>query len=111
MELCIDDSQTNENNVEYNDFSPDFLRNLSEKISQMSTFNHIEILKLLLSKEYNRELINDNKSGIHINLTILDNDTINEIVKYTKYVAVQELELSRIENQKQTFRDTYFNNS
>jgi hypothetical protein len=93
---------------EYNTYSSDFLHNISVKISQMSKFNHIEMLKIILSRDKNRELINDNKSGIHLNLTILDNDTIDEIVKYVKYISIQEFDLCSVEHQKQAFKDEYF---
>ena len=56
-----------------------------------------EILKILKENDVK---INENKSGIYINLSFLSNEAIDKIEKYIKYVDEQEATLSIIERQK-----------
>ena len=49
-----------------------------------------------------------NKYGVHINLTDLDKNIINELALYIKYVNAQEIALNSIEQQKEDYRNTYF---
>jgi len=52
--------------------------------------------------------LNENKSGIFVNISFLPSDSIEEIDKYVKYVGDQESELNLLENQKQEFKNTFF---
>ena len=63
----------------------------------MDKSQHIEILQIL--KENNVK-INENKSGIYINLSFLRTDVVEKIQKYLKYVEEQEETLNIIERQK-----------
>lgn len=81
------------------------LKNLQEKIEQLSKFNQIEILKILHSSNV---MINENKYGCHINLTEVSNDVIKEMETYLKYVSSQEIDLHHIEQQKEEFKHTFF---
>jgi hypothetical protein len=81
------------------------LKNLQERIEQLSKFNQIEILKILHSSKV---MINENKYGCHINLTEVSNEVIIEMETYLKYVSSQEIDLHHIEQQKEEFKHTFF---
>lgn len=78
---------------------------LKQKIRKMSKQQQIEILRILKNKN---SKLNENKSGIYINLSFLHDDTINEIRDYVQYIQNQEENLSHIETQKMTYKDEYF---
>jgi hypothetical protein len=82
------------------------INSIREQIENMSKFNQIEILKILTKN--NNVIINENKYGIHINLSDLDDSTINELMLYVKYVNIQELDLNNIEKEKQKYKNTFF---
>ena len=84
----------------------DFLTQLKNSIEKMQKVNQIEVLRIL--KKQNAKL-NENKSGILVNLTFLQKDTINELCNYVKYVQEQEKMISMDEAQKNEFKNTYFN--
>lgn len=84
----------------------DFLTQLKNSIEKMQKVNQIEVLRIL--KKQNAKL-NENKSGILVNLTFLQKDTINELCNYVKYVQEQEKIISMDEAQKNEFKNTYFN--
>jgi len=90
------------------EYSSIALNNIRETIESMPKFNQIEVLRVLTS--HKEVTINENKYGIHINLTELPNYIINELTIYIDYVNKQELELSEAEKQKETYKNTYFVN-
>ena len=71
------------------------LNYIREQIEQMSKFNQIEVLKILTKNK--NVIINENKYGIHINLRELDNDILNNLMGYIKYVITKEIYLNNIE--------------
>jgi hypothetical protein len=81
------------------------LNQIREIIEEMNKFNQVEILRIL---QKNHITINENRYGIHINLTELKPSVINEIKRYIGYVNTQEKQLYKIEQQKETFINTYF---
>ena len=83
-----------------------FLNILKQKIEQMNKQHHIEILKIL--KKDNNITLNENKSGVYVNLSFLPDHIINDISNYIKYIDKQEETLSSFETQKQDFRNTFF---
>jgi len=90
-------------NVEY---SVSMLNNIRESIETMNKFNQIEVLRILhLHKEV---IINENKYGIHINLTELSNSVLNELKMYIDYVNTQEIQLNEAEKQKEDYKNIYF---
>ena len=82
------------------------LSQIREIIEKMSRFNQIEVLRIL--SKHNNITINENKYGIHINLTELPCDIIDELKSYINYVNTQEIQLHQIEQQKNSFINTYF---
>ena len=81
------------------------LNQIREIIEAMNKFNQVEILRILQNNDIT---INENRYGIHINLTELKPSVINEIKRYIGYVNTQEKQLYKIEQQKETFINTYF---
>ena len=79
---------------------------IREKIESMPKFNQVEILRIL--SKHNSVILNENKYGIHINLTELHTDIIDKLKDYINYVNTQELNLNKIEKQKEEFKNIYF---
>jgi hypothetical protein len=91
-----------------NDFDLSMLNNIREKIEKMSKFNQIEVLRILHS--HKEVTINENKYGIHINLTELSNSIMEELKVYINYVNTQEFELNQAEQEKENYKNIYFDN-
>ena len=89
-----------------NNFSISELNYIRETIENMNKFNQVEVLRLL--NKHEDIILNENKYGIHINLSELSADIINELNVYIKYVSTQEQTLNSIEQQKEDYRNTYF---
>jgi hypothetical protein len=79
---------------------------MKDKIERMPKNNQIEVLKIL-KKNQNIKL-NENKSGVFVNLSFLTKETLDEIEKYVSYVNDQETVINTIETQKQEFKNTFF---
>ena len=92
----------NDNNI----FSVSELNYIRETIENMNKFNQIEVLRIL--SKHKDIILNENKYGIHINLSELDKEVINELNVYIQYVNTQEQTLNSIEKQKEDYRNTYF---
>ena len=82
------------------------LNRLKERIERLNKFHQIEILKLL--KTNDSCTLNENKNGIFVNLTSLNDGLIFELEKYLEYVQKQESQLSEIEKQKNILSNTFF---
>jgi len=81
-----------------NTYSPEQLQQLCVKIEALSKINQVEILRIFHSK--NKNLVNENKYGIHINITDVENSILEEIENYLTYVSKQETDLNIIEEQQ-----------
>jgi hypothetical protein len=90
---------------ETNQYSASELNYLRESIENMNKFNQIEILRILFKRNV---ILNENKYGIHINLSELEDGSLGELFAYIKYVNTQEKTLNSIEQQKEDYRNTYF---
>ena len=82
------------------------LNTVRESIENMSKFNQVEVLRILT--KHKEVTINENKYGIHINLSELNNSILDELLVYVNYVTTQEIELNNIEKQKESYKNTYF---
>lgn len=91
---------------EINNYSVSELNYLRESIENMNKFNQVEVLRLL--NKYKNVTLNENKNGIHINLSELRNDILDEIDTYVKYVNNQEKTLNVVEQKKEDYKNTYF---
>ena len=81
------------------------LNKLKIKIESMEKHHQIEILKIL-SKNLCK--INENKSGVFINMTYLEDNIVKEMEDYIGYVKTQEENLITTEYQKEEFKKSYF---
>jgi len=81
------------------------LENIKSEIESMDKYHQIEVLKIL-SKNLCK--INENKSGVYVNLSFLDNETMDEIQKYIDYSKQQEETLVTMEYQKDEFKNAFF---
>ena len=99
MEVSVD---TNE----LNNYSVSELNYIRESVEVMDKFNQIEILRIL--NRYKDISLNENKYGIHINLSELNKNILDELVKYINYVNTQEKTLNNIEQQKAEYKNTFF---
>lgn len=79
---------------------------LKKKIESLNKNHQIEILKIFLENDIK---VNENKSGIFINMSFLETDILEKINKYLMYIQEQENNLNSLETQKEQFKNTYFN--
>jgi hypothetical protein len=91
---------------EVNNYSVSELNYLRESIENMNKFNQVEVLRLLF--KHKDITLNENKYGIHINLSELKKEVLDELSIYITYVNTQENALNEIEKQKEDYRNTYF---
>ena len=89
-----------------NNFSLSELNYIRDSIENMNKFNQIEVLRLL--NKHNDVTINENKYGIHINLSDLDKEILDELSVYINYVNKQEVALHQVEKEKEDYKKTYF---
>ena len=52
--------------------------------------------------------LNENKSGVYVNMTFLEENILQEMEEYIKYMKEQEENLITTEYQKKEFMDSYF---
>jgi len=79
---------------------------MRDNIEKMSKFHQLNILKILNNNK--SVIINENKNGIHINLSDLDENIIEELHKYVSYVTTQENALNKDEKEKESIKNIYF---
>lgn len=77
------------------------LENMKKTIEMMSKYHQIEILKILVDNECK---LNENKSGVFINLTFLNETVIEEVQKYIQYIQEQEQTLNTTESIKEEYK-------
>lgn len=82
------------------------LNYIREQIENMSKFNQIEILRILTTDK--NVTINENKYGIHINLSELHDTVLNKLMVYIKHVNAQEIYLNNTEKEKENYKNTFF---
>ena len=82
-----------------NNCSVSELNYLRESIENMNKFNQLEVLKIL--RKHEEITLNENKYGIHINLSELKDHVLNELSAYIQYVNAQEITLNVIEKEKE----------
>ena len=70
---------------------------MKTNIENMTKINQVEILKILLKHNVK---INENKSGIFVNMSFLDKTIIEDIKVYLDYVKEQESTLQSLETKK-----------
>ena len=98
-----------EENIEYennvNSYSPDDLKQLCGKLESMTKINQVEALRIF--HKHNKDMINENKYGIHINVTDVDDVALKEVEDFIEHVATQEKELTEMEELQQDIQGKY----
>tara|TARA_B110001450_G_scaffold236478_1_gene241957 strand:+ start:61 stop:357 length:297 start_codon:yes stop_codon:yes gene_type:complete len=84
------------------------IKELKDKIEILSKSYQIEIGRLLLS---NGVQIDENKNGIFINLTKVEQEVLIKIKDYLAYANIQEDKLKNIEDKQEELKDYYFKNN
>ena len=84
------------------------LEKMRNTIENMNKFNQIEVLRILNKR--GDVTLNENNYGIHVNLSELNKDVVEELFNYVNYVNVQEMSLKHDEKQKEEFKNAFFNN-
>lgn len=100
MEKIIDNLEKTHNNL------IEELNYIRSSIESMNKFNQVETLRIL--KNHSDVFLNENKYGIHVNLSELNEAILHELKIYINYVNVQETLLHKGEKQKEDFKNTYF---
>lgn len=83
------------------------LESLKSSIENMNKHHQIEILRIF-SKHLCK--LNENKSGVFINLSYIDDNIIEELQKYISYTKDQEDNLITTEYQKNEFKNVLIDN-
>lgn len=82
------------------------LEELKRKIDGLNKQQHIEVLKII--HEICPTTLNENKSGIYINMSFLTKEAIDRLKSFIEYVEDQENMLKPMESQKEDFKNTFF---
>ena len=82
------------------------LEDMKLRIERMTKTNQIEVLKLL--RNDTSAVLNENKSGIYVNLSFLSATTLGRINEFVGYVCDQEHNLMTVELQKDIFKNEFF---
>lgn len=82
------------------------LNEIKNQIESMSKIHQIEVLKVLNKNPLIK--LNENKSGVYVNLSFLPQDSIVELQQCIQYILEQEKSLQNLELQKDEFKNTFF---
>jgi hypothetical protein len=84
------------------------LISIRDNIETMSIFNQIEVLRILVSNNDNNEItLNENKYGVHVNLTDLKTNIIQKLKNFIEYVRTQEQTLNQVEEEKEKYKNLF----
>ena len=86
----------------------DDLNEIKKFIESMEKYHQIEILRILST---NKIKINENRSGVFVNLSLLNEDVLKKIKEYISYVKEQTCCLSQAEKEKEQYKSTFFGGS
>lgn len=92
---------------EINNYSVSELNYLRESIENMNKFNQVGVLRIM--NKFKDITLNENKYGVHINLSELKKEVLDELSIFVKYVNTQETNLNYIERQKEDYKNAFFN--
>lgn len=85
--------------------TPESLEKIKTTIEKMNKYHQIEILKILSA---NSCKLNENKSGVYVNLSFLTKETMDALTNYIEYTVEQEDSLNTMEYQKEEFKNAFF---
>jgi len=81
------------------------LENIKIFIETLDKHHQIEVLKILDKQNCK---LNENKSGVYVNLSFLSEETILTLEKFIEYIKDQEESLNTMEYQKEEFKNAFF---
>ena len=84
----------------------DKLEKIKLQIEKMNIAQQVEVLKILNGDD--TVILNENKSGIYVDLSFLPEEVVDKIDNYVKYVQDQEKSLNVIEDKKENVKNEYF---
>ena len=82
------------------------LKHLKEDIESLTPSQHIIIGKLLYDANIN---MFENKNGVFVNLTELEDSVLDTIREKLKHIQEQEKHFIDLENKKQAYKDNLLN--
>lgn len=78
---------------------------IRDEVEKMEKIHQVNILKIF--KKYNIEFT-ENSNGIFINMTILNDDILEELNSYISYVNLQQKQLNKIEQDKERYKKQFY---
>lgn len=96
--IIVKDDKTQEKDFEY-------LKILRNKIENMDTLHHKEILRIFQDNSCN---ISSNRNGSFVNLSEVSDVIVGKIEKYLKHVEIQEKELKEKNDVQVNIETTFF---
>ena len=78
------------------------LETIKHTIEQLDVRHHLMIGKIL--KQNQQVKMNDSKNGILINLSVIPENTMQEIQQYLAYIKDQETTLTKIESETEEYK-------
>jgi hypothetical protein len=86
-------------------FTTEELDAMKMAIEKMNKYQQIEILKILTETS---SKVNENKSGVFVNLSLLAPEVLRKLHQYVHYTKDQNENLDTIEYQKAEFKQSFF---
>jgi len=83
----------------------DDLIQIQSQIANMNKINHIQVLDILVKHKIE---MNENKYGVHVNLSNCDTDTIIDLKEFITTTTKQNELLHNMEYKKRDVKDKYF---
>ena len=81
------------------------LERIKREIDILSKNHHIEILKIL--KKFPEVKLNENKSGVYVNLTFLPIEVVDSMQEYLHHINSQEQMLDLAEKEKGFYKTQF----
>lgn len=81
------------------------LKKLRDIIQQLEKIHQLYILNLIMKRTVP---FTENSNGIFINMSVIDEDVLEEIQEYLKYVELQENQLEDDEVLKANYKKSLF---
>ena len=78
---------------------------IRDEVEKIEKIHQVNILKIF--KKYNIEFT-ENSNGIFINMTILNDDILEELNSYISYVNLQQKQLNKIEQDKERYKKQFY---
>jgi translation initiation factor 2 beta subunit (eIF-2beta)/eIF-5 len=92
--------------MESADYTIEKLNEIKTIIEKMEKYHQIEILKIMVNSKNTK--INENKSGVFINLSFIEKSVLDKIQKYINYEKEQNKLLNQVETEKEQYKSSFF---